>query len=81
MREERGQVVEVVGREQRFGRVVFERDAVLFRQRKAQLRLERAFQVDVQLGLGQVVDEGFHGGTGAWRVLKGGASPGPLVAQ
>jgi hypothetical protein len=76
-REKRRQVVKVVGREQRFGRVVVEHDAVLFGQGQAQLRLQRAFQVDVQLGLGQVLDESFHGGTGAWRVRKGGASPGP----
>ena len=50
--EEALQVGERVGRAQRLDARVGQRDAVALGQREDQLGLERAFDVDVQLGLG-----------------------------
>ena len=55
--EEALQIVELVGGARRIRIGIAKRDAVPFGQGQHVLRLERAFDVEVELGLGQAADE------------------------
>jgi hypothetical protein len=54
--EERLQVAEIVGGTQRLDRVIGKGNGVSLRQCKYQFRFERSLDVDVQLGLGHLLD-------------------------
>ena len=62
------EVGEIIGGTDRFHTIKYEADAIALRQRKHHLRLQAAFNVQVQLGLGQAGDEG---GTGLARSKSG----------
>ncbi len=66
--EEALEVVEPVGRPHLLDRGVGEGDAVPFGQREHQLRLQRALDVEMQLGLGQAGDETWKVGHGTRRI-------------
>ena len=65
--EEALQVGEGVGRAQRLDAGVGQRHAVALRQREDQLGLERALDVDVQLGLGHARAAARAGASAGWR--------------
>src|SRR5882672_4566339 len=58
--EERLQIVEGVGAPQRVDRRILQVDAMLAREGEHHLGLERALDVQVQLGLRDAADEAFH---------------------
>ena len=60
--EKRLQVLEVVGAAQCLDRRIWERDVVLACQLEDHLGLERALDVQVQLGFGEASDEGLDVG-------------------
>src|SRR5204863_5818387 len=55
--QERGEVVEFVGRLDRLGVLVGQLDAVAVGERQLELRLQRALEMHMQLGLRHVLDE------------------------